>query len=71
MSNFQVKIVGAEYRIYFSQDFIGRVVHDPYEGGYLVTPANSRYTGFFKSLEVAITELVFHTYGKHSAIPTC
>jgi hypothetical protein len=71
MRNFSITIVNNTYHIYFNQDLVGWVNYSETEGGYLVTPYHARYTGFFKNLETAITELVFHTYSKHTAIPTC
>jgi hypothetical protein len=71
MNNFKIDIVGNTYHIYFNNSLVGWVNYSEFEGGYLVTPHNARYTGFFKNLETAITELIFHTYARHTAIPTC
>lgn len=49
-------------KVYFENEYIGEVEYDDMQGGFLVFPVFSAYSGFFKSRESAIIELVFHYY---------
>lgn len=72
MRNFQIDIKNdGKYNIFFEHEFIGHIEYSEHDHGFLVHPHKATYTGFFRELETAIMELVFHKYAAHRAIPSC
>jgi hypothetical protein len=71
MNNFRIEIQDNEYRVYFEQKYIGRIEQSEKDSGFYVMPDGVTYSGFFKELDTAIMELVFHTYAQHKQVPHC
>lgn len=71
MNNFKIDIRDNIYNVFFEQSLIGQVEYSKQDSGYVVRPVGASYTGFFRELERAITELVFHTYALNRDVPRC
>ena len=71
MNNFQIDIIDGTYNIFFENKFIGHIQYSTEDQGFIVQPHGASYNGFFKELETAITELVFHTYASNRKVPSC
>ena len=72
MSNFRIEIQDNEYKVFFEQKYIGRIEHSQNDSGFYVMPDGATYSGFFKELDTAIMELVFHKYAQHNRrVPHC
>lgn len=70
-NNFKIVIEDEDYFVYFEQQYIGRIEHSEKDSGFYVVPTGANYSGFFKELETAIMELIFHTYAQHKRVPHC
>lgn len=57
--------------IHFEGKLIGFIYPCKTEPGYLVKPSFGSYTGFFKTLEKATIELVFHYWAQSRTVPFC
>ena len=66
MQNFQIRIQDDTYNIIFEQKKVGHIQYSNQDQGYLVFPDGATYSGFFVSLDEAVTELIFHTYTRQN-----
>lgn len=58
-------------QLFFENELIGEILYSASFGGFLVYPSYTPHQGFFRTLESAIIELVFHYYTQNRSLPNC
>lgn len=71
MMNYSIENVsGNVKKVFFENKLIGELHQSNTSAGWFVKPSWAEYTGFFKTLERATIELVFHYYSQERKVPT-
>jgi hypothetical protein len=70
MMNYSIENVSPTIKkVFFESALIGEIHQSQTSDGWFVKPSWAQYTGYFKTLERATIELVFHYYNQDRQVP--